>query len=208
MPIEFNKHQNIKYHPIDRLYWGEFPYKVVSRLSQRFRCRNARSRARDELLTKFVNDHDLIYRTSMSGFSFFFTDALSATTFIDNNHSLITEVHSPVTPSEIAALKTEKTVLRNTLWFGKYQYVMVIHCPYNENVEHLADIDSFVTETFGDDPARYLYKSTPTTRQFQHRRSRRLYLADQSDLVLTKLSIDGAFINKIRIAIVRDELTG
>jgi hypothetical protein len=80
-----------------------------------------------------------------------------------------------------------------------------IHCPYNEPLTRLEEVDRFVADTFHDNE-RVLYKSSPIYAAPQNRRKRTLYFADESDVILSKLSIDNMLIGSLKIAKIRDEI--
>jgi hypothetical protein len=112
--------------------------------------------------------------------------------------SYIESVTEPYDPSHVDLLKDNTTiVIRDELIYRRFRYVVVFTRQWNESIEDLSD---WVSTTFldrgdADPPVKW------TARGWNPR----LYLFDESDLVLTKLSW-GEKIKNISVVHTRREL--
>jgi hypothetical protein len=205
----FDKHPHIRYENLDHLFWGEFAYRVTidiplaTRL--RLRCANAVRRARDEILVSVISEAELIYRKKTGGFNFFFETRGEAETFIDDNAAQISAVVRPLHGSDINALIDRRVRLRDQPWFGRYNFVVTFGGrSWLEGCMTIAEVDAFVSETFFEDS-----DDTGMTDRARYRHSRhgkrRLYLRDESDVVLVRLSVEDEKIEKLEIAKIRSD---
>lgn len=202
---EFDKHPHIRYTNLDHLYWGEYAYRVSIEvpLSQRQRCRKSASvrRLRDAILDEIEHDMDVVYRMKAFGFNFFFSDPVEAERFIDDNAEKIDEVVRPLSLGDIDVLRDRRVRLRESLYYGKFRWCVTFGGnPWFMQCMTTQEVDDFIAQTFSE--------RDPTTYRYKHRKHspRKLYLRDDADVVLVRLSIEEANISAIEQVKLREEL--
>jgi len=112
--------------------------------------------------------------------------------------SNVNSVTEPFDPSHVDLLKNNTTIsIRDELIYRRFRYVVVFSSKWNESKE---DLSNWVKTTFLEKK-----DDSPTVKWKEHGWNPRLYLIDETDLVLTKLSW-GERIQKIAVVHTRDEL--
>lgn len=110
----------------------------------------------------------------------------------------IESVTEPYDPSHVDLLKDNTTiVIRDELIYRRFRYVVVFFRKWNENIE---DLSEWVTTTFLERG-----ENEPPVKWKERGWNPRLYLSEESDLVLTKLSW-GEKIRNISVVHTRSEL--
>lgn len=201
---DFDQHPNIQYQPIHKIFWNEYPYKVLvfEDLARPKEASWGGNSPRDKLIYEEWLKHRAARRAfyyarmrhcpkemstwrSMNNgghtFSFFFKEAEHAKHFITRNRKHITKVFRPETEAQIDALAQDrKLVLKERLFWNKYRYCVEFKEQFNK--DEAAKLDVRVAELFHNkkNAKRYLYSSG---------RRARLYLKNENDIFLVKLAL-------------------
>jgi len=202
---DFDEHSSICYQPIARIFWNEFPYKVLvfENLPRPKETSWGGQSARDKAIYEAWLEHrkerkkfyyarmrhcpkdTSLWRSMNNGghtFSFFFKDATDAKHFITRNRKHITKVFRPETEAQIAALAQDrKLVLKERLFWNKYRFCIEFKEQRGKEAE--VRLDERVLELFHNkkNSKRYLYSAAG--------RRRRLYLKNENDIFYVKLAL-------------------
>jgi hypothetical protein len=200
---DFDKHKNINYQPITRIFWNEYPFKVLvfEDLKRPDKVCWGGNSVEDKRIYQAWLEHrqarKVFYYARMrhcpekSGwrsmnngghtFSFFFKDQEAAKHFIEKNRKHITDVFRPENLDQVTALsQNNKLLLRDSLFWGKYRYCIEFKEQYEKA---LADhLDERVLELFHNkkNDRRYLYTFS---------KRRRLYLKNENDIFYVKMAL-------------------
>lgn len=195
MQTSFDKHSHITYSDLSHLYWGEFAYRVSVQVPLN-RTRRCRSRLgvyelRDRYLNELVHHVEPIFRLRATGANYFFTTAEQAEQFIDSNAEKITEVVRPVEEAEIDLLRDRRIRFREKLYYDRYQWCLTfVGDTWRDGCLTTQEVDDFVRELFN--PEGLTEDETEDRFRYRPRRhsKRKLYLADEADVILVKLSME------------------
>ncbi len=201
-------YSHINYKNLEKLYWSEYGYRVSIQLSKARlkRFKNAQNVARglDRLFAKidFSVSEGVEWRNKSAGFNFFFREADAAARFIDANAAMIDEVVRPVAPEDIDLLRDATVLLRENYWF--YNYPFCITFAGRSASESVAAADAFFHETFGDESGDPQHERDSRA-YYNYGERRKLYLRDENDVILTRLSVDGEYIESVSKIVLRGE---
>ncbi len=119
---------------------------------------------------------DCDYRCTKTFHSFYFADQSDFDAFIAEFDGEVSEVHRPAEGTDFTALDTNYAIERSfgNPFMGSYPIRVAFHAGADES------IDSWVEAMFGEDAERHHYNPNNKTRA--------LYLTDEIDLALVKMS--------------------
>lgn len=183
---------HIRVRETTALYWDEFPYKVVVRLTGNPMTAVAR------LSRHLPEGDDWRFRCSPSQNSFFFKNAEDARRFVEANSKHVLEVwEPPANLGQYLGLNEDghRTVLRDTLWYDQYRYCVVFRRSMSKAEND--DLDDWAQEFFlGSDEQRAY---------FSYSLERRVYLNDPDDVFMVTLA-HKPIILRIERAILKKEI--
>lgn len=223
---------HVAIHDIDHLYWGRFPYRILLRLDRRGReaVRNfnelrkvntrdwklfgeaaravtrARNRLRTRLSSFCPNTSTWRCASAGNGLAFYFENASDAQVLLDSAGDLVRIVNRPRTAVEIEALRANRRMrIRDRLFWNAYRWRIVFRI---DGVAIRNEVDRWVNDMFavqdsnrnGDGPQHQTDRSA-----YIHAYERRLYLANESDVIMVKLAL-APFIARIEEALLKSEI--
>lgn len=217
---EFDEHPSICYQPIARIFWNEFPYKVLvfESLPRPKDASWGGNQPRDKVIydewvahraerkkfyyarMRHCPDDTSMWRSMNNGghtFSFFFKEAAHAKHFITRNRKHITKVFRPETEAQIAALAQDrKLVLKDRLFWNRYRYCVEFKEQRGKEAE--VRLDERVLELFQNkkNAKRYLYSAWA--------KKRRLYLKNENDIFYVKLALYEHFSGQTEALLKKD----
>jgi len=196
-----------------QLFYGRYPYRITIIAAIRNEASGSKSTWTVSGCKKWLQENAIDHkiRASFGGIRRRYKSkplVLKCNLFLRNRDDVDrclgkwpTEVDSIVEPladSHVAYLENNTaTVIRKKLTYGKFRYVVRFGYRYDQSADGLHE---WVKQTFLDRPA-----SDPPIKYRHSRWWPILYLADESDLVLTKLSWNDA-IKTVTIIRTYDEL--
>jgi hypothetical protein len=188
----------IKYIDSTHLFWKRYPYKVALSLPRDFvwkqsplvdwfhnmeqlqRVRRSYSRK----YAPFCPDDLSMWRmsTCTRSINFFFVHEGDTSHFIDAAHSVIRNVHRPVTDDVLAVMRTDSSaIVRKHLFWGQYRWCVTFRALTEDQQSEIqtwttkALINTRVDGVLGD---RHSWSIGDVVR---------LYLADDNDVLVIKL---------------------
>lgn len=231
--LRFDSLPHVAVHDIDHLYWGRFPYRILLRLDRRGReavrhlnslrkfntrdwkmfgeAARAVTRSRNRLRTRLISycpSNPSTWRSASAGngLAFYFENAADAQNLLDSAGDLVRVVNRPRTPVEIEALRANRRMrIRDRLFWNAYRWRIVFRI---DGVAIRNEVDRWVTDMLAveephrthDGPQHQTDRSA-----YIHAYERRLYLANESDVIMVKLAL-APFIARIEEALLKSEI--
>ena len=221
---DFDVYKHIVYKDITKLFWDEYPYKVVcfddiaapNQANRSFADPVLYNEQMEYYTKRRTFYHSLMrhcpkeggWRSSNNGnyahtFSFFFKKRNDALVFVKKNSKHVSKVFRPETSQEITTLAQNqdrvhcKLELRKDLYWCKYRFRVDFKRQFIAHEDHKM-IDA-VNSVFGDSEDDDRFRLSLSIQ-------RRLYLNDENDLLMVYIKVNDQIAHTYK-AILKAEIT-